>query len=48
VALVAGLEVPFIVRKDGKCFRLIGPAYMHGVMKGERWDEGRLMDITLV
>lgn len=47
-ALIAGLRTPFIVRRTGPNYRLIGPAYIHGVMRGERWDDSRIEDITLV
>ena len=26
---------PFILRKEGQCFRLIGHYYVHGIMDGE-------------
>lgn len=48
IALIAGLQLPFIVRKSGDAYNLIGPAYVHGIMKGERWDKELAEDITLV
>jgi hypothetical protein len=48
VALIAGLGHPFIVRKTGEDFVLIGPAYIRGIMVGERWDEEKAGTITLV
>ena len=48
VVLIAGLDVPFVVRRIGQCFRLIGPAFVEGMMGGERWDEEQVMGITLI
>ncbi|KAH7405911.1 heterokaryon incompatibility protein-domain-containing protein [Phaeosphaeria sp. MPI-PUGE-AT-0046c] len=48
VALIAGLKTAFIVRKEGKHYQLVGPAYVHGVMHGERWSTQDKQDITLV
>jgi hypothetical protein len=48
VALIAGLNTPFIVREAGEHYNLIGPAYIEGVMCGERWDDGEAKTITLV
>lgn len=48
IALIAGLQLPFIVRKAGQNYNLIGPAYIYGVMKGERWNSELAQKITLV
>ena len=48
IALIAGLQLPFIVRKTGDKYNLIGPAYVHGIMKGERWNESFTEHIVLV
>jgi hypothetical protein len=48
VALVAGLRMPFVVRGDGSKYRIIGPARIHGVELGERWDESQLEMLTFV
>jgi hypothetical protein len=40
VVLIAGLDIPMIVREVGDIgnnHRLMGPAYVHGIMYGERW-----------
>ncbi|KAH7327450.1 hypothetical protein BKA65DRAFT_510616, partial [Rhexocercosporidium sp. MPI-PUGE-AT-0058] len=48
VLLVAGLPRPLIGRKVGERYQLIGPAYLHGIMDGEKWpeDESQLVDIV--
>jgi hypothetical protein len=39
IALIQGLKTPFIVRKIDEHYSLIGPAYVEGIMEGERWKE---------
>jgi hypothetical protein len=48
VALISGLKTPFIVRDAGDQYNLIGPAYIQGVMLGERWDDSKVGPIWLV
>lgn len=50
VYLLAGSDWPFILRPKGDAFRIVAPASIHGVMKGELWpeDESELDQITLV
>jgi hypothetical protein len=48
VALLAGLNTPFIVREAGEHYSLIGPAYVEGIMLGERWNDNEVRIITLV
>jgi hypothetical protein len=35
--LFAGCNLPMIIRPDGNHYRLISPAYIHGIMQGEAW-----------
>jgi hypothetical protein len=42
VVLIAGLDIPMIVREVGDIgnnHRLMGLAYVHGMMYGERWPD---------
>ncbi|KAH8716731.1 heterokaryon incompatibility protein-domain-containing protein [Phaeosphaeriaceae sp. PMI808] len=48
VALLSGLQTPFIVRKYGQYHKLVGPAYIDGIMEGEMWDEKQARSITFV
>ena len=35
VAIVPGCDVPLVLRPEGNCFRILGEAYVHGIMSGE-------------
>jgi hypothetical protein len=53
IILVAGLRVPLVVRlvdERDDHFRVIGPAFVTGMMEGELWVESEedLKDITFV
>ena len=53
VVLVSGLQVPLIVRPtEGKAghYKLLGPAFVNGMMSGELWPETEedLVDLTIV
>ncbi len=37
VALIAEVDFPMILRKEGDSYRSKGPAYIHGIMNGEKW-----------
>ncbi|KAF2268165.1 hypothetical protein CC78DRAFT_15294 [Lojkania enalia] len=51
VALLSGGKVPFVVREERYCkYRLIGPAYIHGMMSGECWpvEKEKIQKISLI
>jgi hypothetical protein len=50
VVLVGGLKKPIILRKMGNDYRVVGHAYVAGIMEGEAWPEetSRLTEISLV
>jgi len=50
VVLIAGVDMPMILRKDGDSYCSMGPAYIDGMMYGEMWpkDEKDLIDIVLI
>jgi hypothetical protein len=52
IVLLEGGPVPYILRPKGetsvKEYELVGDAYVHGAMDGERWDPDLLQEIVLV
>jgi hypothetical protein len=50
IAILAGLEMPVILREVEQSYHLITHAYVHGLMYGEAWPENatEVMEITLV
>ena len=49
VCLLFGGQVPYIIRPQGKEYRFLGEAYIHGIMNGEalQWDGIRMETIAL-
>jgi hypothetical protein len=41
VGVFKGGKLPLVIRKEGDYWILIGESYVHGIMKGEAWDEKR-------
>lgn len=39
IGVFKGGKLPLIIRKDGEQYVLVGESYVHGIMKGEAWDE---------
>ena len=39
VCILSGGRVPFLLRKNGIHHRFVGESYIHGLMKGEVWDQ---------
>lgn len=38
IALISGLSLPMVVRRvEDATFRFVAPAYVHGIMDGEKW-----------
>ena len=49
VAILKGLEVPLVLReRQDKRYEVVGEAYVHGIMDGEAFDEGKCERIELV
>ncbi|KAK7211726.1 hypothetical protein V2G26_018904 [Clonostachys chloroleuca] len=48
VALFEGCKTPLVLKEKGNQWELVGPAYVHGVMQGEAWDDKRCVSIDLV
>jgi hypothetical protein len=49
VMLISGVDHPMIARKTGETYRLVSPAYVCGIMDGQKWPdtEEDLMEIVL-
>lgn len=41
IVLVAGSRAPFVMRKTGQHYKIVSDCYIHGIMEGEAWDEGK-------
>ena len=50
IAIVAGLEMPLLLRPVEGGYRLLAHVYVHGIMYGEAWPKGKeeLDEIVLV
>jgi hypothetical protein len=48
LALLQGGQMPNVLRRKGEFYELVGDCYVHGVMKGERYDESRCKRIRLI
>lgn len=47
VAVMPGLNVPFVLRPTGDKYKLVGAAYIHGVMRGEVFDENDPLNLNI-
>ncbi|KAK4460584.1 heterokaryon incompatibility protein-domain-containing protein [Cladorrhinum samala] len=48
VALCRGGKLPLILRQRDIGWELVGSAYVHGIMRGEAWEEGRCERLVIV
>jgi len=50
ILLVSGLCAPLIARKVGAAYQIVGGAYIHGIMNGEKWpaNEKDLVEIVFI
>lgn len=47
VAVAQGGKVPLVLRPDGTSWKLRGDCYLHGIMRGEAYDDMRLNTICI-
>lgn len=47
IGVFKGGKVPLVIRPDGPHWLLIGECYIHGIMKGEVWNEGKCETVWL-
>lgn len=50
VAVVSGMALPVVMRAENESCRLLGPAYIQGIMNGQLWpgDDAELEDLLIV
>jgi hypothetical protein len=48
IVVFAGETMPFVVRKAGEHWSLVGPAYVYGMEEEDKWDDAKVQMITLV
>lgn len=48
VAVCKGGRIPLVVRKEGLTWRVVGDCHLHGIMKGEMFDEKKCGDMWFV
>jgi hypothetical protein len=50
IALIAGLNVPMLLRPVGNKYRIVGRAFVYGAMDGELWprDQGALQTMEIL
>ncbi|KAF2745988.1 hypothetical protein M011DRAFT_478381 [Sporormia fimetaria CBS 119925] len=48
IVIFKGGSRPYVIRRAGDCWRLVGSAYIHGIMYGAAFREEQCVDIELV
>ncbi len=48
LALLEGGRVPYVLRRKGEWFELVGDCYIHGVMHGEIFDSTRCGQVWII
>ncbi|KAJ4245453.1 hypothetical protein NW762_013962 [Fusarium torreyae] len=48
IVLLQGGRTPYVLRKAGEKWKILGDCYVHGIMSGEAWSEDRCVDIEIV
>lgn len=50
ICLLSGFDQPMVVRfvPDKKSFIVVGPAYIGGMMEGEKWDPSKLQTLKII
>ncbi|KAF1955475.1 hypothetical protein CC80DRAFT_85546 [Byssothecium circinans] len=48
VALISGMTLPFVIRRNGENYTLVGPAYIEGIMSGHLWEDEKLKTMVFV
>lgn len=48
IALLQAGRTPYVLRKAGDKWKIIGDCYVHGIMSGEAWSDEKCVDIEIV
>ncbi|KAF5605998.1 heterokaryon incompatibility (het-6OR allele) [Fusarium subglutinans] len=48
IALLQGGRTPYVLRKVGNKWKILGDCYVHGIMSGEAWSDDKCVDIAIV
>jgi hypothetical protein len=48
IALLQGGRMPYVLRKAGEKWKILGDCYVHGIMSGEAWSDEKCVDIEII
>jgi hypothetical protein len=48
IVLLQSGRTPYVLRKAGEKWNIIGDCYVHGIMSGEAWSDDRCVDIEII
>jgi hypothetical protein len=48
IVLLQSGRTPYVLRKAGEKWKIIGDCYVHGIMSGEAWSDDRCVDIEII
>ncbi|KAF4500718.1 Heterokaryon incompatibility 6, OR allele [Fusarium agapanthi] len=48
IALLRGGRTPYVLRKAGEKWKILGDCYVHGIMSGEAWNDDKCVDIEII
>ncbi|SCO78223.1 related to heterokaryon incompatibility protein (het-6OR allele) [Fusarium oxysporum] len=48
IALLQGGKTPYVLRKAGEKWKILGDCYVHGIMSGEAWSDEKCVDIEII
>ncbi|KAM0541958.1 hypothetical protein ACHAPJ_013020 [Fusarium lateritium] len=48
IVLLQGARTPYVLRKAGEKWKILGDCYVHGIMSGEAWSDEKCIDIEII
>ncbi|RKK20316.1 hypothetical protein BFJ66_g7364 [Fusarium oxysporum f. sp. cepae] len=48
IALLQGGKTPYVLRRAGEKWKILGDCYVHGIMSGEAWSDEKCVDIEII